>query len=727
MSSTHQFCGRCGAANRLQSRFCVSCGEPLQDTTSISAATDQVTSSQTGQLAADALLEQRYRVVRLLGRGGMGAVYQAEDLRFGGALRAVKELGQSSLNLQQYKEATESLEREALILARLNHPNLPHIYDHFSEHSRWYLVMDYIEGETLENRLNRLPTHTCTLSETIQIALHLCHALHYLHTRPQPIIFRDLKPANIMLAADDNVYLIDFGIARFFKVGQSRDTVALGSPGYAAPEQYGRSQTTPRSDIYSLGATLYRMLSGYDPSSDPFQFPVLALPNVPGGDEVVALIMQMIEMKRDKRPDDAFVVQQRLLDIAQRFRIASMPQTPSQLPLPLIAPQPQPVQKPLVVQNPVQPAQPTVAFPMIGNTIVVDQAGNGNFSSICEALEHARASMRILVRPGYYHEQLVLDKPVEIIGDGSLAQIILANTDASCIMMQTDTATIRGLTIRGREQGTRQFTTIDIAVGQLLIKNCDISSMAQVCISSRNAEAEPLIQQCKIHDCRGDAMLFAAASKGVVENCELVGNKGSGIVIRGKADPRIALCQIYDGASNGIYIYDEGRGRIEDCDIHDHLWAAVVIEDDADPLLQHCAIFASQGSGIHIVNHARGTIVDCSIYDNVQAGVFIVERSDPLIQHSRIYGGRQGGVYVYGNGMGRIEDCDISHNAHTGITIGKEGTLSIQRCTIHENKGYGITVYGEASGRIEDCQVQNNWKGGWNLLPGNDVLRYRNN
>src|SRR6266699_3917283 len=144
--------------------------------------------------------------------------------------------------------------------------------------------MDFIEGETLENHLNKASQGYLSVQDALDIGSQLCSVLDYLHTRNPPIIFRDLKPSNVMRTPEGQLYLIDFGIARIFKQGQSRDTVALGSPGYAAPEQYGRAQSTPRNDIYSLGATLHHLLSGRDPSESPLVFPPLQLPAYPGLD-----------------------------------------------------------------------------------------------------------------------------------------------------------------------------------------------------------------------------------------------------------------------------------------------------------------------------------------------------------------------------------------------------------------------------------------------------------
>src|SRR5881227_3207606 len=140
--------------------------------------------------------------------------------------------------------------------------------------------MDFIAGDTLEDYLDQFgPSFSVEI--VLEIGLQLCTVLDYLHSHQPPIIFRDLKPANIMRTADNHVYLIDFGIARHFKPGKAKDTIPLGSMGYAAPEQFGKAQTNPQTDIYGLGATLHQLLTGDDPSLTPFRFEPLHLHNSP--------------------------------------------------------------------------------------------------------------------------------------------------------------------------------------------------------------------------------------------------------------------------------------------------------------------------------------------------------------------------------------------------------------------------------------------------------------
>src|SRR6266487_3892836 len=209
-----------------------------------------------GEILLHTLFRNRYFIMRKLGAGGFGSVYKARDIQSGDRLVAIKEVSLQGLHTQAMLEATATFQREVSVLSQLDHPNLPRVYEHFHTPGQWYLVMDFIAGETLEQYQGKTPTGRLLLSEALDMGLQLCIVLDYLHSHHPPIVFRDLKPANIMRTSTGQLYLIDFGIARYFKPGQAKDTVALGSLGYAAPEQYGKAQTTPRADIYSLGADL---------------------------------------------------------------------------------------------------------------------------------------------------------------------------------------------------------------------------------------------------------------------------------------------------------------------------------------------------------------------------------------------------------------------------------------------------------------------------------------
>jgi serine/threonine-protein kinase len=236
------------------------------------------------------LLQNRYRLLRQIGGGGMSQVYLAEDTRLPGRRCAIKEVTPTRLPPQDRGWALRAFQQEAHMLSHLQHIGLTTITDFFPEGGNWYLVMDYVEGETLDARLQREPNGRLSLQETSSIVGQLCDVLECLHEQTPLVIFRDLKPGNVMLTPTGQVKLIDFGIARFFKPGRTRDTVNLGTPGYASPEQYGGlGQSDPRSDVYSLGVLLHQMLTGFDPTTLPMQLPAARTlnPSLPLGIEAV--------------------------------------------------------------------------------------------------------------------------------------------------------------------------------------------------------------------------------------------------------------------------------------------------------------------------------------------------------------------------------------------------------------------------------------------------------
>jgi eukaryotic-like serine/threonine-protein kinase len=314
VASAHLHCAKCGTDNPPHATFCFGCGQSLQ-----AAMGGLTSSSSTGSLVQNHLLKERYRILEQVGRGGFGAVYKAADTLFGYRFVAIKEMEQSRLSPQETAEAIESFKREAHLLAGLQHPNIPGIYDYFGEAGRWYLVMDFIDGETLEEHLLKSRGGYLPVAKVLDIGMQLCTVLGYLHTRQPPIIFRDLKPANILLNSSGRIYLIDFGIARHFKPGQSKDTVAFGSPGYAPPEQYGKAQTTPRADIYALGATLHQLLTGDDPSLTPFRFAPFQLRSQTTPVGLDTLITSMLEIDEKRRPASTHAIMLELQHfVAQR-------------------------------------------------------------------------------------------------------------------------------------------------------------------------------------------------------------------------------------------------------------------------------------------------------------------------------------------------------------------------------------------------------------------------
>ena len=212
------------------------------------------------------LLKGKYKILHKIGKGGMATVYLAYDESINKQW-AVKQVNKECKIGEE--AAINILAAEASLMTRLDHPALPRIVEIIEDEQEFFLVMDFIEGKPLINEIKKGPLRQ---EEVVNWAIQLCDVLSYLHNQTPPIIYRDMKPDNIMLLPErDSVKLIDFGIARTYKEGRSKDTKPLGTDGYASPEQYGElSQSDQRTDIYSLGVTLYYLLTGHDPQIVPF-------------------------------------------------------------------------------------------------------------------------------------------------------------------------------------------------------------------------------------------------------------------------------------------------------------------------------------------------------------------------------------------------------------------------------------------------------------------------
>ena len=218
-------------------------------------------------LKIGSVVDGKYKILNEIGHGGMSNVYLAINEKANKPW-AVKEV-RKSLN-RDFDLLRQSLIRETDLLKKLHHPNLPSIVDVIDSDENFLIVMDYIEGNTLETLLAEEGAQP--QERVADWALQLCDVLDYLHTRRAPVIYRDLKPSNIMLKSDGSVVLIDFGTAREYKEQNTADTCCLGTNGYAAPEQFGgKGQTDARTDLYCLGTTLYHLVTGHNPSEPPYE------------------------------------------------------------------------------------------------------------------------------------------------------------------------------------------------------------------------------------------------------------------------------------------------------------------------------------------------------------------------------------------------------------------------------------------------------------------------
>ena len=261
------------------------------------------------------IIDEKYEILREIGRGGMSYVYLAVDKKIG-TYWAVKQLRKDKDDLSN-QVAQKALKAEAELMKKLNHPALPRIVDIIDDGENFYVVMDYIAGESLDKILKR--SKSLPQNMVVDIAIQLCDVLHYLHTQNPPIIYRDMKPANIIWRPDGTVALVDLGIAREYKYENNEDTQWIGTRGYAAPEQFGgRGQSDARTDIYGLGITLYHLITGSNPTEPPYELYPIRHFDSKFSSDLEKIIIKCTQINPAHRYDTCEDVKRELLNINKK-------------------------------------------------------------------------------------------------------------------------------------------------------------------------------------------------------------------------------------------------------------------------------------------------------------------------------------------------------------------------------------------------------------------------
>ncbi|HPQ67916.1 MAG TPA: right-handed parallel beta-helix repeat-containing protein [bacterium] len=303
-------------------------------------------------------------------------------------------------------------------------------------------------------------------------------------------------------------------------------------------------------------------------------------------------------------------------------------------------------------------------------TLIVDpMRGRGDHNKISAAIRQAEPGTRILVRPGLYKESLIIDKPLEIIGDGLLEEIIVESYEANVVKFQTEFGRLINLTLR--QCGEGNWYSVNIVQGCLELEGCDISSQSQACLA-----------------------------------------------VHGGADPRVRRNRIHDGRYSGVFIYERGKGTFEDNEIFGNGLSGIATRENGDPIVRRNRIHDGKQSGVYVYESGKGTFEDNEIFGNALSGIATSENGDPTVRRNRIYNGKQSGVYVYKNGRGTFEDNEIFGNESSGIITSENGDPIVRRNRIKENRYYGIRVYKAGKGTYEENQLIANKSGNWSIEKG---------
>ncbi|HEY7428282.1 MAG TPA: tetratricopeptide repeat protein [Gemmataceae bacterium] len=629
-----------------------------------------------------------WELQELLGVGGFGEVWKAGNPHLPHAVAALKFCTDST--------AAKVLRNEAALLGRVmsegKHRGIVRLLHTYLNAETPCLEYEYVSGGDLSKVIaqwHRSPSAS-SVEKATQLVYKLGEIVGFAHGLKPPIVHRDLKPANILLhRIGKGAYtprVADFGIGgvvaeQALATAKRRSSSAgflstalrgAHTPLYASPQQVRGEAPDPRDDVHALGVIWYQLLTG--------DLNILALPadwqdEVRGrglSDELLALLSSCLASRAEKRPADANELARRIKEIQTK-------------------PLPQQTASAAPVASSKTPSGPPV--------LIVSQKGDGQFTSLTAAVHAASPYSRIIIWPGLYQESIVLDKPLQLVGEGLPEEIILQTKDANCLVMKAVYALVRGLTIRCIA-GAKDWS-VDTWMPRL----------------KQLPEGQSITEGFSVDVLQG---------KLVLENCNIVSEMLSCLRIKGpESDPTIRNCVLRGGSIWGLHVSRDAHGTIEDCTILENTYWSVALVRGCNPIIRRCTIGNGSTMGVVICKDARGVIEDCTIAGTKTGGIAIIEGSNPQIVRCKVVDCAEVGIAVGEDGRGIIEDCEIARNG-AGVGIITHSNPRILRCRINANKAEGIAADATSRGTVEDCDLTGNLGGAWKVEEGGQVC-FRNN
>lgn len=621
---------------------------------------------QTGSVLAD-----RYEIERVLGRGGMGSVYLARVLSLGGKPVAIKEMipvtdGSSP------GEASAQFQREAKLLAVLEHPGLVDVTDYFEFEGRQYLVMAYIEGMTLAEKLKAEERDFFAVPDVVRWGAELCDVLEYLHSHDPPVVFRDLKPSNIMLDRRGRIRLIDFGIARFLEPSQATNTFikGRGSAGFAPLEQYGAGTTDRRTDVYSLGATLYYLLTGRIP---PAPVGVMAgtdnLISVRSFNSLVpaaleAAVLKMMSLKKEERFSSVVLAKSALQAASQNSTPPAELDAPTlDLDAPTVGLSAEfkanrasqsadksgleqtggggavtvgGTTKNLPVPKKKSPALLAVILATLllaAGVLAFEKFGSGITKvypdgklTLQEAVlrgqpVHLAAGTYILKQP------LNIESPLQLTGEGKERTTVVGEMRVGHVARYAAAGSLEVSDVAFVHNGSGRSYVFQVDQGEVHFRRCSFSGAKRDQAQQRG----------------GSGLRIGGASSGVVEECEAYGNEKHGIQVMGEASVELVRNRCWENgwAGIGFMMFSSGGARENECFLNG---AGINVLGQSTPLLSNNLLRENNRAGICYYAKSGGKAIANRCLNNVGFGIHIQDQAHPSLESNELVGNPKGEV-----------------------------------------------------------------------------------
>lgn len=665
----------------------------------------------------------KYEILRPLGRGAMGEVYLAQDPILGREV-ALKTIQAGSAFGD---EARARFAREARATAALNHPNIVTVYDFGQEGDLAYLVMEYVEGESLEALITQGVPKTDLLEALVQV----CEGLGYAHERG--VIHRDVKPANILVNRRGRrlqAKLMDFGVALVDQSTLTAEGVWMGTLSYMAPEYLDTGKASASSDLFALGVILYEILTG---GRKPFT-----------AETSTGILNAILRKPADPLPpEDARGLSPAILDVAGRA-LAKEPQhrfptaeALAQGILGALAPAPATPKK-------ASPRRPPPA-------LIVGKGGKATCLSLRVALRQAEPGARILVLPGTYRESILLDKPVTLVGEGDPGTTIIEGIHGPAVRTSAEAALER-LTLRVAEGDA---PALEVLSGRCTLQDCALAGaespaalVATGAFARFNrcrlealgervvrADGELAFEDTRIHggnraglhlgpgaranlqrglfeDGPGAGLLLEAGAQAILEGVRVSDRMLGGVELESEARLEARRCHFLDSRFAGVLALDRGQVLLEGCTCSGHAGAGLHLAGGSSVQARDCTFRSNDGFGLSIQAQGLATLESCELADNGPAGLLIQASATVQLRTCRILDGRGAGVICESHGRGVLEGCEIAGNARTGASVNPGGSLLLVRCVIRDGQDTGLLLFQDAEATLEQCVVHRNARAG---------------
>jgi hypothetical protein len=370
--------------------------------------------------------------------------------------------------------------------------------------------------------------------------------------------------------------------------------------------------------------------------------------------------------------------------------------------------------------------RPSAHAPADAASVVASAAGDGDYASITEALANVIPGGRVLVRPGVYEESILLDKRVNIVGDGPRDRIVVRGAGASCLKSSAEAARVAGLTLRGVAGGGAATFAVDVLRGELVLEDCDVSSETLACVSVHGPEAAPLIKRCRIHDGADSGLYFFDGAAGEVEDCEVYGNANVGVAVTGGARLVLRRSKVYGGAHAGVVAWQGGDTLLEECELYGNRLANLGVSEGAKVTARACHFHEGENSGVFVHLEGEAVLEDCELYGHREAEAAVTTRGRLFLNGCRIHGSHDSGVMLREGGQALLQGCEVGDNSASGVSVGSDSVLAVIGSTIYDNARFGVEVAAGATARVEDSDLTGNGLGPWDVEYGAEVESERN-